>query len=197
VSVLRLNFEWERLERNQVFAARSLLSFGLPVLGARSSRVFPNGQFVAWLGQFQWARRFEPWGIQTIFRTDVQLSSDPLPTLEQIPVGGHASVRGYRENQLVRDQAVITSLELRLPVWRVEGRSIVELAPFFDFGYAANRDRPTPGPDTLASAGVGLRLSPHSSIEALLYWGYQIDDVSTSGDLQDDGIQFRVRWNAF
>jgi len=197
VSVARFNLEWERLERNQVFAARSLLSAGIPVLGARSSGVFPDGVFVAWLGQFQWARRFEPWGIQTILRTDVQLTSDALPTLEQIPVGGHASVRGYRENQVVRDQAVITSLELRLPVWRAEGRSIVELAPFFDFGYAFNRNRATPEPDTLASAGIGLRLFPHRSVEAQLYWGYQIDEVATSGNLQDDGVQFRVRWKPF
>lgn len=197
VSVLRFSAEWQRLERNQVFAARSLVSVGLPVLGARSGGVSPDGQFVAWLGQFQWARRFEPWGAQAIFRTDVQLSDGALPNLEQFPVGGHASVRGYRENQLVRDEGVVSSIELRLPVWRWEGRSIVELAPFFDFGYANNLDRPTPDPHTLASVGVGLRLYPLPSVQAQLYWGHQIESVPTSGNLQDDGIQFSVDWKAF
>jgi hemolysin activation/secretion protein len=197
VSVARFSTEWERLERNQVFAARSLLSVGLPVLGARSGGVFPDGRFVAWLGQFQWARRFEPWGVQAIFRTDAQLSNGALPNLEQFPVGGHASVRGYRENQLVRDEGVVASIELRLPVWRFEGRSIVELAPFFDFGYTNNLNRPTLEPDTLASVGVGLRLQPLPSVEAALYWGHQIESVPTSGNLQDDGIQFRVDWKPF
>jgi len=199
VSVARLTGEWTRLERNQVFAARSLLSVGLPVLGAASGGVDPDGQFVAWLGQFQWARRYEPLGLQTIFRTDVQLTSDALPTLEQFPVGGHASVRGYRENQLVRDQGVVSSLELRVPVWRAEGRPIVEVAPFFDFGYAKNHGRASPGTDWLASVGLGLRLHPTRWIDAALYWGHQLESVPTpsDSDLQDEGIQFRVDWHAF
>jgi hemolysin activation/secretion protein len=200
VSVLRLSGQWLRLERNQVFALRSLLSVGLPVLGAAGGGVDPDGQFVSWLGQFQWARRFERFGIQTIFRTDVQLTSDALPSLEQIPLGGHASVRGYRENLLVRDQGVVSSLELRVPVVRAEGRAIVEVAPFADFGYAKNRGRASPGPDVLASVGLGLRFRPTSRIDAALYWGHQLESVPTpagTSDLQDDGIQFRVDWNAF
>ena len=199
VSALRFTTDFQHVERNQVFAARSVLSVGVPVLGARGGGVTPDGEFVAWLGQLQWAGRFDPWGLQAIFRTDLQFANDGLPTLERIPVGGHASVRGYRENELVRDQAVISSLELRLPVWRLEGRPIVEVAPFFDFGYSNNIGRPTPGPATLASVGLGLRVYPHRSLEMLVYWGHQLESVPSHGsaDLQDDGVQFRVDWRPF
>jgi hemolysin activation/secretion protein len=208
VTALRLTQELVRRDRNQVIAARSMLSVGLPVLGASDHDIpasavglgglrNPDGQFVAWLAQLQWARRFEPWGVQAIFRVDAQLASDSLPSLERFPLGGHLSVRGYRENQLVRDQGVVTSLELRLPVQPWEGRmGLFQLAPFVDYGHATNRRNPTPDPKNLASVGIGLlwRLGP---VDASVYWGHQLSKVDTSGKLQDDGVQFRVGVRVF
>lgn len=195
VSMLRLSSDYVLRDANQVFAVRSLLSVGLPVLGASSSNN-PDATFVAWLGQFQWARRFDFLSLQTIFRTDVQLVSDTVPTLERFTVGGHLTVRGYRENQLVRDQGVISSLELRVPLWARE-RPILELAPFADFGWSDFRKGSNPDPNILASVGVGLRWSITERIRANVYWGYQIQEVDTSGDLQDDGVQFSLTYDAF
>jgi hemolysin activation/secretion protein len=198
VSVLRLTGDWAWRDQRQVLAARSMLSVGVPVLGARSGGVRPDGEFVAWLGQVQWARRYGRWGIQTILRADAQVTSDALPALERFPVGGHMTVRGYRENQLVRDQGAVASAEVRVPLWRAgEGRPILEIAPFFDFGYSQNKNRETLGPDWLASVGVGLRWAVTRRLAANVYWGHQIKDVRTFGDLQDDGVQFEVRWDAF
>ncbi len=203
VSMLRFLADFVHRERSQVIAARSLLTVGLSVLGARSSGTslvgkFPDGEFVAWLGQFQWARRFDFMRLQAIFRTDVQLTNDPVPTLEQLTVGGHLTVRGYRENQLVRDQGVISSLELRVPLWHRE-RPILELAPFADIGWSDNRKRSNPDPDFLASVGVGLRWSITPKLRAQAYWGHQLKDVDnpTDDDPQDDGFQFGVTWDAF
>jgi hemolysin activation/secretion protein len=155
----------------------------------------PDGTFVAWLGQLQWVRRFDSlWGIETLFRTDLQLSTQPLLGLEQFAVGGHATVRGYRENQVVRDQGVVSSIEVRIPVWRsVEGQPIVQLAPFFDIGHSWNKKRPTDGPRTLPSFGIGLRWAVTRFIHAEIYWGQNINDVYGSGNLQDHGVQFSVR----
>jgi hemolysin activation/secretion protein len=191
-----------------VLAARSQLSIGLPILGATDRDIpasalgvgglrQPDGNFVAWLAQLQWVRRFQPWGVRTIARVDAQLASDALPSLERFPVGGHLSVRGYRENQIVRDQGVVVSLELRLPFEPFEGRAgLFELAPFADYGYANNRRNPTPHPDDLASVGIGLLWSL-GPVEAQIYWGHQLVDSDTSGDLQDDGVQFRVGVRVF
>ena len=118
----------------------------------------PDGQFFAWLGQFQWTRRLTDWDLQSIFRLDVQLSSQPLLPLEQIAVGGRYSVRGYRENQLVRDNGLIVSLESRLPIVRNKPwADFVQLAPFVDFGRAWNTKLPTPDPKMMVSIGIGLR----------------------------------------
>ncbi len=208
VSALRFTQEFVRRDLDQVIAARSMLSVGLPVLGASDRDIpasaiglgglrQPDGQFVAWLAQLQWARRFEPWGLQAIFRVDAQIASDTLPSLERFPVGGHLSVRGYRENQLVRDQGVVASLELRVPVSPWEGRlGRFQLAPFVDFGHATNRRNPTPDPETVASVGIGLlwQLGP---VDASVYWGHPFQDLDTSGDLQDQGVQFRVGVRVF
>jgi hemolysin activation/secretion protein len=208
VAALRFTQDLVRRDLDQVIAARSMLSVGLPILGALDRDIpasplglgglrNPDGQFVAWLAQLQWARRFEPWGVQAIFRVDAQLASDTLPSLERFPLGGHLSVRGYRENQIVRDQGVVTSLEVRVPVLPWEGRlGLFQLAPFADFGHASNRRNPTPDPKNLASVGIGLlwRLGP---VDASVYWGHQLSKVDTSGKLQDKGVQFRVGVRVF
>jgi hemolysin activation/secretion protein len=184
-------------DRSQVVALRSMFTFGLNALGAtrNSGSDVPDGTFVAWLGQLQWARRFDSlWGIEALFRTDLQLSTQPLLGLEQFAVGGHATVRGYRENQVVRDQGVVSSIELRIPVWRSSlGQPIVQLAPFFDIGHSWNKKRETNGPKTLPAVGIGLRWAVSRFIHAEIYWGQNLNDVITSGDLQDHGVQFALR----
>ena len=155
----------------------------------------PDSQFLSWLGQFQWARRFDPWGVEAVFRTDVQLTSSPLPSLEQFSMGGHATVRGYRENQLVRDQGAVASLEFRIPLWRDSvGIPILQLAPFADVGRSWNRRRSELSPRTLYSAGVGLRFRISEYVDGNVYWGEQLRDIPSpqDHDLQDDGIQFRL-----
>jgi len=215
LAVLRFGQDVVWRDRVQVIAARSMFSFGLDVLGATRKDCVdgfvdavpcgqvPDGTYFAWLGQLQWARRFDSlWGIETVFRTDLQLSNQPLLGLEQFAVGGHATVRGYRENQLVRDQGIVSSIELRIPLWKsVEGRPIVQLAPFFDIGHSWNARRPTPSPKTLPSVGIGLRWAVTRFLDAQLYWGQNLKDVEGSGvlqvqgphDLQDAGVQFSVR----
>jgi len=213
VSVVRFRQDYLYRDLRQVVAARSQFSVGLDVLGATmngcvkvlaegcvkegkaTGGAVPDAQFLAWLGQFQWVRRFEPWGLEGVFRTDVQLSTRPLFSLEQFPVGGHQSVRGYRENELVRDNGFASSLELRIPLWsNAEGTSSLQLAPFYDLGYSWNTDRDTPSPRTLSSAGVGLRAQISRHLSGQIYSGHRINDVPEPADhdLEDDGVQFSV-----
>ena len=140
-------------------------------------------------------RRFDPWGVQLVFRTDAQLAQDPLLSLEQFSVGGHATVRGYRENELVRDNGVVSSLELRVPLWTdVAGRPGVQLCPFFDWGNSWNTDRPEAEPQTLMSAGVGLRFALTNHLEGQIYWGEELRKVADppDRDLQDTGVHFQL-----
>jgi hemolysin activation/secretion protein len=178
-----------------VFALHSQLSLGVDAFGATNNRSsLPDGQFVAWLGQFQWARRLGIQGTQLILRTDIQLTPDPLLSLEQFTVGGGQSVRGYRENQLVRDNGAVGSVESRISLMQnPQGQDIVQVAPFADAGGAwATRGR-TPDPKYLASVGLGLRWAITRDVNFQVYWGYPLKDVDASGhDLQDYGIHFRL-----
>jgi hemolysin activation/secretion protein len=193
--VLRFVADWLRRDRNQVFAARVQLSWGLDALGATTNGGdLPDGRFVSSLLQLQWARRFGSLGIEAIVRGDLQLANDPLLTLEQIAVGGYSTVRGYRQNQRVQDQAAITSLEVRVPIWRDPQRlGVIELAPFVDYAHVWNhKDRPDKRAKTLASAGIGLRWRLPRFFNARIYWGQNINSVESSGDLQDSGVQFLI-----
>jgi hemolysin activation/secretion protein len=199
VAVLRLGQDWSYRTRRQVFAARSMLTWGLDILDATTHQgKVADGEFLAWLGQFQWARRFDFLDAQLIARCDAQLASSPLLGLEQFAVGGRYTVRGYRENTLVRDNGVTGSLEARFPVWRrADQRPILELAAFVDAGHSWNRSREgieEIGHKTLVSAGVGARWLLTNHIRAEVYWAEALKDVEYVGprDLQDSGAHFQL-----
>ncbi len=189
-----------------MLAARSRFSVGLDVLGATNNASdVADGQFFSWLGQFQWLRRW-PWrDVQTIFRPDVQLTNTALLSLEQVAVGGHYSVRGYRENLLVRDNALMTFFETRLPLLRNHAwADNLELAPFVDLGRAWNTQPPTLGTENLVSVGIGLRwaLTLSSLVQwrpqLEIYWGHPLNEVRTSGgDSQDEGIHLQLLVSMF
>jgi hemolysin activation/secretion protein len=200
ITATRLALEWLDRSPTQVIAARSRFSVGLDLWDATTNRSsLPDGRFFSWLGQFQWARRWGTRGIQTLARMDLQLASEPLLPLEQIAVGGRFTIRGYRENTLVRDNAFVGSLEASLPVignqWWAD---MVQLVPFVDFGTAWNTTVPTPSPRTLASVGMGLRWEvtiPRPlpwTPQFEIYWGLPLRHVPTpGGDLQDLGVHLQ------
>jgi hemolysin activation/secretion protein len=180
-----------------------MLSWGIDVAGATlNAGDIPDGRFVAWLGQLQVASRL-PWlDAQILTRFEVQLSNDPLLPLEQLAVGGRYTVRGYRENTLVRDNGLAASLELRVPLFQRSDPAIrIEMAPFVDIGRSWNDTRSGPLEETtsktLASVGLGARMMLGQWGFGELYWGHRFMGVTDSGesDLQDDGIHFRISLN--
>jgi hemolysin activation/secretion protein len=198
VSALRFSQDWVGRSPNQVIAAFSRFSFGLDVLGATGKDTTvsdsADSRFVSWLGQVQWARRLEPWKIQLIARLNAQIANAHLFPLEQIAVGGRYSVRGYRENTLVRDNAVMGSLEPRIPLFRsVLGEDRVQMAPFVDIGRATNTNAASPDPDTLASLGLGLIWNIMQGSRFEVYWGNQLNHIpAAGGNLQDHGLHLQL-----
>ena len=199
-SVLRFGLDASYRTRTQSLAFRSLLSLGVGVLGATANAGdVPDGRFVAWLGQLQWASRLPWWDAQLLTRFETQLAADPLLPLEQFAVGGRYTVRGYRENTLVRDNGLAASIELRVPLYRrVDPGVLVELAPFADVGRSWNESRDLAlgqaAPQTIGSVGVGARVTLERWGFGELYWGHRLEALSQLGesDLQDDGIHFRL-----
>ena len=206
VTALRFSQEWIYRALAQVIALRSRLSFGIDALGATvHPSGLPDGRFVSWLLQVQWAKRHKFLDIQTILRMDLQLANQSLLAVEQIAVGGRYSVRGYREDTLVRDNGFIASLETRIPLIRNRPYAdFLEFAPFVDFGTSWNTDLDTPSPKTLGSIGPGLRWaatfrSPFQwKPQFEFYWGIPLRKVHTpGGNLQDHGIHFQFLIAAF
>jgi hemolysin activation/secretion protein len=197
ITALRIGQEWIDRSPNQVIALRSTFNVGLDLFDATINRDLPDGRFFAWVGQFQWLRRL-PVG-QVLVRTDLQLSDDALLPLEKFAVGGMYSVRGYRENQLVRDWGFASSLEYRYPILtELFGPDKIMLAAFFDIGGAWNKAEETPPPKILPSLGLGLLWDPHPKLHGQFYWGWAIKNVrNPEHDPQDLGFHFRLTANVF
>ncbi len=203
ISVIRFSQNWLDRSQTQVLAFRSTFSFGLDAFDATINSLGVDSHFFSWLGQFQWIRRLPFLDSQAIFRSDVQLSNDPLLPLEKFSVGGQYSVRGYRENQFVRDNGAAVSLEWRVPVFHIplpglsqsinDGR--VQLATFADFGWTENNELASPGSKTIGSWGIGIRWAPSQKIHTELYWGIPFRKIKQDAehDIQDSGIHFKMQ----
>ncbi len=203
VSFVRINQEYiERWEKVAV-ALRSTFSVGLDSFGATvQDSGYPDSQYFAWLGQTQGVWHLPYAQSSLVLKGTVQLSNDPLLPLERISVGGRNSVRGYRENQLVRDNGYTSSLEFHLPLLGdTRSKYRFDLVPFFDHGAAwnnANASNITTKAQNIYSAGIGFQFQiPHFGGE--FFWAHRLENQSfrQHGDLQDDGIHFQVRLDAF
>ncbi|MGE0085224.1 MAG: ShlB/FhaC/HecB family hemolysin secretion/activation protein [Desulfococcaceae bacterium] len=202
VTALRLIQSYTDRTLYTALALRSTLSLGIDLFGPTiHAEDRPDGQFLAWLGQIQYAQRIGERFGQIILRGDIQIANDNLLSLEQFAVGGIRTVRGYRENELVRDNGYVLSAEWRYPLWKQTGKSpedILQLAVFTDFGSSWNEGESSED-ENLHSAGLGLLWTPNQHINAELYMAHDIEEAADKDDwnLQDDGIHFRVSYNIF
>jgi hemolysin activation/secretion protein len=203
VTSLKAATTWQRRSAVEVVALRSQLTFGLDLLGATvNPGDLPDGRFFAWLGQGQYARRLTEGGWQLNLRGDLQLTPDPLLPIQRIAIGGGDTVRGYRENQIVRDNGWGASAELRIPlpdlpipgVSLEPGEGALQLVPFVDAGGGWNNRAPTPAPEVIWSVGGGLRWQPVARVAARLDVGVPLRDAPAPDErsLQDYGIHFRI-----
>jgi len=196
LTLLRPWVELQVRGRRAALSVRSLLTWGVGGSGTtRNAGDVPDARFVAWLGQARGVYREARTGVELHGRLDVQLASEPLLALEQFPLGGPGSVRGYERNLLVRDQAAVASLEARWPMVRGRrGRTLVEPLVFGDVGRAWNRARPTPGKRTLSSLGLGLRVHPVAGLVVDLEWAFPLRSVDDGESLQAQGLLAAIRW---
>jgi hemolysin activation/secretion protein len=204
-SVLRFSLDFtERLER-QVFSVRSTTSVGINAFAAtwHQDSSLPDGNFVSWLGQVQYAGQMFDTDATVILRGDVQYSDNKLLTLERFVLGGRYSVRGYRENELVLDKGYDLSAELRYPLLKNEGeRSFpgqLTIFPFMDYGAGQNRGDHA-HVSTLYSVGIGLAWQPFKQVDTEIIYAHALKAPPvprTDYNLQDSGIEWRVNISAF
>ncbi|NET50885.1 MAG: ShlB/FhaC/HecB family hemolysin secretion/activation protein, partial [Merismopedia sp. SIO2A8] len=198
ISALRFAQEWTQQGSRQVIAARSQFSVGLDAFDSTINEDAPDSRFFAWRGQAQWVRLLAR-DTLLLLRSDVQLADGGLVPLEQFGLGGQQTVRGYRQDELLTDNGVLFSGEVRIPIARErKWDALLQVTPFFDLGRGWNVDDVDPDPNTLASLGLGLRLTLGNSLTARLDWGIPLTDVDNDGDtLQEDGIYFSIDFSPF
>ncbi len=203
VSAIRFGQEFTTRDQIQAFSARSTFGFGVNLFNAtiNSDDNVPDGQFVDWLGQVQYVRRLGKSDNQLVFRLSGQLTDSPLLSIEQFAIGGFDTVRGYRENQIIRDNGLVSNIELHIPLLHGKGGySMLDLVPFYDLGYGWNQNQPNgqPGSAVIHSVGVGLQYTPNRHVNAQLFYGYALRDrPERERNLQDVGIHFNVLILAF
>jgi hemolysin activation/secretion protein len=199
VTTIRLEQQYTNRGINHSLALRSSFNFGIDALDATIEGQERDSRFWTWTGQAHFARKLFDSPVQMILRSSVQLTPDDLPALEQFTIGGVGTVRGYRENEMVRDMGVVGSVEFRLPVWQTkDGTSSLAISPFVDFGMGWNNETGTPDPDSISSAGLGISLRVSEHFSARLDWGVPFRALDyDNDDAQDYGIHFTIRLSAF
>lgn len=194
-SVIRLWSESIKRRNRDVLAARATLNAGFEMFGATAhDDGRPDGQFYSLQGQVQYSRLYQGNDGNLIFRAEGQLSSRKLLSLERFALGGAGSVRGYRENELVRDEAIFLSAEYRYTFLRSAQYGTFQLAPFLDLGSGRN-DGVFKDEQSLVSTGLGLLWNYRSRVSGELYYGASMRDVEERGNdetLQEDGIHLKV-----
>ncbi|MEB3310259.1 MAG: ShlB/FhaC/HecB family hemolysin secretion/activation protein [Snowella sp.] len=201
ISALRFFQEWTQRGSEDVLALRSQFSVGLGLLDATFNAQPPDGRFFEWQGQGQYVRLLAP-DTLFVFRTALQLSTDPLVPLEQLTLGGLNSVRGYRQDFFLTDNGIFASAEVRFPLLRVnEVNGLLQIVPFVDYGTGWNDDAnplPTPNPNTLVSVGLGLIWQMGDRFNARLDWGLPLTEFKVQGNtLSQQSLYFSINYQLF
>ena len=203
LSIVRFAQEWQQRSRQEFFAARSQFSLGVDAFDATiNDGDEADGEFFVWRGQLIWLRLLgtpknnSSVGTSLLIKSDFQLATNSLVSLENFGLGGQKSVRGYRQDVLLSDSGIFASAELRIPI--VQARNIrgsLQLIPFIDFGTAWNVDREDPDTNTLVGTGLGLLWQQGDNLQARLDWGIPLTDIdSRDNTWQENGVYFQLEY---
>lgn len=194
-TVLRLSSSWTERSSKRVISANTRFNLGLDLFEVTNNGdELPDAIFFSWLGQVQFAQSLnEKRDVLLITRLVAQLTPDSLLPFEQIALGGSSTIRGYRENNKIGDNAVFGSIEGHLPLLRDSGIGDLKLVPFFDAGTIWNTNRAEA--ETLVSLGLGLVWEVNNWLRLELDYGIPLIDDEDFDDnsLQENGIHFQLQ----
>jgi hemolysin activation/secretion protein len=140
-----------------------------------------------------------PFGFQAEAKTQFQIANEPLINSEQFSVGGQDTVRGYLESEVLGDNAIIGSLEIRTPELTVLGPKVTDWRAFvFSEGGQASILDPLPQQQAifdLASIGIGSRIALVDHLNGSIDLALPLI-TSTNTKAGKPRVEFRV-WVAF
>lgn len=116
----------------------------------------PARDYRYWLGQAQFVQLLGQDGARLILRGTLQQAAHRLLPMDGLSIGGVNTVRGFRENQLIRDRGTVFNLEYEFPLRKDAASGLnATLSPFYDHGRGRNVGESA---DSLASAGLATRV---------------------------------------
>ncbi|MFZ6734328.1 ShlB/FhaC/HecB family hemolysin secretion/activation protein [Undibacterium sp. Ji42W] len=195
--VVRFSQEWTERWETQALALRSVFAFGRNNIdNSDTSLQVPDQHYRIWTGQLHYVKNLGKAGDQMILRVSAQQTPDRLLPMERFSMGGVATVRGYRENAVVRDRAWLLNAEYHypLPVW-LEATHKFKLIAFTDLATASNQGEAA---QRLASIGVGMNWQ-WQNWAADLFLARKLIALpgQNSGNLQDHGLHAQLTYHLF
>jgi hemolysin activation/secretion protein len=135
-----------------------------------------------------------------VVRSDVQLSTRALVPLEQSPLGGYQSVRGYRQDVLLTDNGVFLSAEALFTIVRFGEENLLQIVPFVDLGRGWNvEEEDNQENETIIGIGFGLQLRLGERFTGRIDYGIALNEVDDRDEntLQEAGVYFSVTYTPF
>lgn len=197
---------------------RHELAFGLNIFNATeknnalASRPGAGGKFFRYTASASRLQKM-PFGTYAIMKLQGQATPDRLFSLEQMQIGGSASVRGYQEGRLIGDKGWLASVEWRAPlrflpdslkIGRYKLNQNLEFVTFFDAGgvYANNASLGVNAQSGklqtrgyLMGTGVGLRARITRFLAARVDVGFPL--IKQAPDLDSARVHFGVESRLF
>jgi hemolysin activation/secretion protein len=191
----------DETSQTQLDAGLTLHTRGLGSTPAQfdAKRFDSGGDFIYFKGDVSRTQEL-PAGLQLYGKVQGQLASQPLVNSEQMSGGGLDTVRGYLESEVLGDDGVLGSIELRSPSlasWL--GPKVNELR-FYTFSEGGTLSIRSPLPEqqstfNLASVGIGSRMRLFDHFNEALDLGLPlIGEVATRS--RAPRLDFRV-WSDF
>jgi len=154
-----------------------------------SKRFNADGNYVYLRGEVSHTHEL-PGKMQIFGRIQGQAANDPLIDSEQFSGGGLTTVRGYLESEVLGDNAILGTLELRSPslsTWLGKKVNDWRFYVFGDAGMVTLNDALPEQQDRfdLASYGIGTRIRVLDHLDGSLNLGFPLIDQSPTqtGDL--------------
>lgn len=178
----------------QVLAMRASYAWGhtnvQDVAGLPPSPL-PAKHFGVWVAQASYSRQVFDRAAQFGARLSWQHTGDHLLPLDALALGGLGTVRGFRQNQLVRDRGVFVNLELEFPLREQSADGwALSLTPFLDLGRAANVGE---SGTTLTSLGVQAR-ARWQGWTLDLSLAHRLQGARLGTTLQDRGVLLQLAY---
>lgn len=195
LTTLRAGIDWTHRSADSVLFLGARAVLGLDAMGATESLSPADSSFFVWGASAQYLKRLNRHDHKLAIRASFQWADDSLPSPEQFSLGGVETVRGYRQNELVRDTGGSLGIEYHIPLADTDRFNLTGIV-FADYGWA--KDRADRGAEHLASAGIGFAATYRDWLRGEIFWGIPFqEEFGHEGNLQDHGIHFRLSAGRF